>query len=304
MKKVIITGVSGFIGGALARRLLREGVTVYGVARDERKLAGLKDERNFVPIIASFEQYHRLHELITDDAVDVFYHFAWQGVIGEAFKDYALQLSNARYACDAVYEAQKIGCKKFVMAGTSNEYEILNYFENSNSELRYTRIYSACKLSAEVICKTIAINNGIGFNCGLIAMSFGEGNYSPIVPNVVLAMLNKNEPPKLIAGNSLYDLVYIADIVDAFIAIGERGFNNKSYYIGHRKLRTFREIFTDIGAFVNSSIALKFGEYPEANAIDYSKIDLDALYNDTGFECKADFKESVLKTALWLKSLN
>ncbi len=47
-----------------------------------------------------------------------------------------------------------------------------------------------------------------------------------------------------------------------------------------------------------------FGEFNDGANIDYSQRDLDALYNDTGFECKSDFHESILKTAEWLKARN
>ena len=30
-------------------------------------------------------------------------------------------------------------------------------------------------------------------------------------------------------------------------------------------------------------------------------IDLEALYRDTGFECKSDFEESILKMVKWIK---
>ena len=48
---------------------------------------------------------------------------------------------------------------------------------------------------------------------------------------------------------------------------------------------------------------LTFGEISEDTYVDYTKFDLNALYNDTGFECKSDFKESILKTAEWLRSI-
>jgi nucleoside-diphosphate-sugar epimerase len=131
------------------------------------------------------------------------------------------------------------------------------------------------------------------------------GNHATAsVVNVVINQLLKEESPKLIGGESLYDVIYIADIVDAFLAMSEKGVNNKSYYIGHRNLRTFKEIFTDIGNVVNPNVKLLFGAYSDASKMDYSRIDIDALYNDTGFEAKADFKESIVKTAEWLKSIN
>ena len=46
-----------------------------------------------------------------------------------------------------------------------------------------------------------------------------------------------------------------------------------------------------------------FGAYPDAKSgVDYKYIDKDALWRDTGFECEIDFKESIMKTANWLKA--
>lgn len=302
IKTVIITGATGFIGGALARRLLEKNVKVYAIDIVEERLNELKSYGNVIPIKASFEEYGKISSLIKDE-IDVFYHFAWQGVYGKAFEDYALQLSNAKYAGDAINLAIKTKCKKFVLAGTRNEYEVANYLFDDKSNLRYTCIYGMSKLAAEMTCKTIASNNEIQYSAGLIAIAYGENNQSKMLPNVLIKTLLNNEEPRLIVGNCLYDMIYIEDIVEAFICIGMKGHNMKSYYVGHRKPRIFKDMVQEIGTIINDKIKLKFGEYPEEMGIDYSKIELDALYNDTGFECKADFRESILKTAEWIKTL-
>ena len=123
-----------------------------------------------------------------------------------------------------------------------------------------------------------------------------------MLPNVLIKQLLQGKEPKLIEGNTSYDMIYINDIVEAFYRIGESGQNLKSYYVGHRQLRTFREIITEIRDILAPDIELKFGEYPDNMDIDYSLVDLEALYNDTGFECKADFRDSILKTAEWIKA--
>ena len=300
MKKAIVTGAGGFIGGALTKLLLSKGITVYGVDVSERSLERHKGKENFISVIADFTKYSELHKLIQDD-IDVFYHFAWQGVFGEPFKDYRLQLSNAASAGDAITEAVKIGCKKFVFAGTYNEIEVADFIDMSNQNPRYTCIYSAAKTAAEIICKTIAANSGIEYGAGLTSMSYGENNRSMMLANVVLKQLVNGESPKLIEGNIPYDFIYIDDIARAFYAIGERGKHLKSYYIGHRKLKLFKEWLSEIGEIVNPDVELKFGAYPDDASRNYDKINLDALYNDTGFECRSDFKESILKTAEWVK---
>ena len=302
MKKAIVTGAGGFIGGALTKKLLDNKCEVYGIDVSEANLSIFADYENFIPVAADFTKYNRLSEIIKDNDIDVFYHFAWQGVFGSAFKDYELQLNNAKYACVAIDQAIKIGCKKFVFAGTYNEFEIKNFWNSEEFEPRYTCIYSGAKTVAEIICKTLAFNNGIEYSAGLVAMAYGERNRSMMLPNVVISQLLRNETPKLIKGDNLYDLIYIDDIAEAFYAIGKSGKNLKSYYVGHRDLKTFREIITELGKIVNPNIELKFGEYKDTDNKDYGLIDLDALYNDTGFECKADFEESIKRTAEWLKN--
>lgn len=303
MKKVIITGVTGFIGGSMAKKLLTEGATIYGVDIDTPKLDEYKKYDNFIPVIASFDDYEKLPERIYDDKIDVFYHLAWAGGFTTAIKDYKLQMSNAAFAGDALVAAKNIGCKKFVYAGTYNQFEIQNFLATPGFEPRYTCIYSTGKTAAGLICRTLAHNLGIEYSAGLIPMPYGENNYSKQLVNIVIDNLNKSIPPKLVEGNNTYDLIYIDDLVDALIAIGEKGKNQHEYYVGHRKLKTFKELMIDIRNAIAPGVELKFGEYKDAQNIDYSKIDLDALYRDTGFECKAKFEETMKITSEWVKKL-
>lgn len=302
MKKVIITGTTGFLGGSLTRKLLALGVKVYGVDIDTPKLDEFKKNKKFIPIIASFENYENLPKMIQDIDIDVFYHFAWAGGFTSAIKDYKLQMSNAGYAGDALIAAYKIGAKRFIYANTYNQYEIVNFLESKMFEPRYTCIYSTGKTAASLICRTLAHNLGLNYSAALIPMPYGEKNYSKQLVNIVINSLNNGIAPKLVKGDNLYDLVYIQDLVDAFIAIGEKGQNKKEYYVGHRKLKTFKQWMTEIRDFIAPNVELKFGEYKDNQQIDYSKVDLDALYYDTGWECQYELKDTIVKTAQWVRN--
>ena len=132
-------------------------------------------------------------------------------------------------------------------------------------------------------------------------MPYGENNYSKQLVNIVINSLNNGISPKLVEGNNLYDLVYIQDIVEALIAIGEKGKNIKEYYVGHRNLKSFKEWMTEIRDSIAPEVELRFGEYKDNQQIDYSKIDLNALYNDTGWECHYELKEKIINTSHWVK---
>ena len=300
MNNVIITGANGFLGGALAKKLLEKGCKVIAVGTDEVQLRALCEYGNCVPVVSSFEDYKKLPELITNRDIDVFYHFAWAGGFTTAIKDYKLQMQNAGYAGDALVAAHEIGAKKFVYANTYNQYEITNFLTSDTFEPRYTCIYAAGKTAASLICRTLAYNLGIQYSAALIPMPYGENNFSKQLVNVVISCLNKGVSPKLVEGNNLYDLVYIDDIADAFIAIGELGKHMREYYVGHRELKTFREWMTLMRDNIAPNVELKFGEYKDNQQIDYSKVDLNLLYKDTGFECAADFSETIKQTAKWV----
>ncbi len=302
MKSAIVTGAGGFIGGALTEKLLKQGVEVIAVDVDEEQLKKRFPFPNASFVQASFEDYSQLTDKIGCSA-DVFYHFAWKGVFGNAFQNYELQLMNTLYACRAVECAARLNCKKIVFSGTGNEFEVYKYFPMEGICPRHTCIYAAAKFAAEMISKTIAYQQKTEYCAGLISMVYGENNRSRMLPNVLIGQLLQGMTPKLVEGNNLYDMIYIEDVAEAFYRIGLYGHNMKSYYIGHRELRTFREWVTDIRDILAPEVSLKFGEYPDNLDMDYSQIDLDALYNDTGFECKSDFQESILKTAEWVKTL-
>lgn len=302
MKKVCITGADGFIGHCLSKYFLEQGREVWAVGIFEENMKDIKsDKLHFIK--ATFEEYNSLVEKLPND-LDCFYHFAWNGVFGEKFKNYELQLNNCKYACDSLMIAKKINCKKFVLASTVNVLEVRNYMTMNTFSPRYTNIYAMAKLSSEMMCKTLAFQNNIEFNCGLIAMVYGENNKSLMIPNVVMTNLLTNKESNLVPYDTPYDLIYVDDVAKAFIAIGENGINQKTYYVGHSKLSTFGQIFDSIKNIVNPNAKINYGVYPDTNAIDYNLINLKALEEDTGFVADYDFEKSIKNTVNWLKNAN
>lgn len=301
MKIVAITGVGGFLGSHLCDRLLKVGVHVYGIDVKLEFQSKFTEHTNYTPIVADFEHYKELHTLITE-SIDVFFHFAWQGgLLQNSFWDYELQLSNAKYACDAFQEASLMGAKRFVNSGTNNQIEITQFLNSKDFTPRGTTIYASAKIALELMCKTLATKSETDFVGCMIPMPYGDGNRSMQLFNVVAKNLIEGTSPKLIEGNNLYDMIYIGDIVDAFIAIAEKGKSGRTYYIGHRKLKTFRKWIEDIRDIVAPDVDLKFGEYKDPLNMDYNCVDLDQLYNDTGFEANSNFEETIKETFEWIK---
>ena len=296
MKKVIVTGADGFVGSALVKSLISNGYFVYAVVKDKKQL---HDEDNINYIEAEFKDYINLESRISDRSFDAFYHLAWNGTFGKSFEDHHRQLQNAAYAADALMAAVRLQCKRFVLAGTIVELEVKHYITTDKGEPRISCIYGAAKLSAEMICRTLAYQHKIGFNTAILASIYGPGDRSSMIQNVLIRALQEGKSPKLIQGENLYDWIYIDDVADALVAIEQKGQANRTYYVGHRELQTFESLVSKTRDIVAPNVGLRFGELQDKTVIDYFMIDREALFRDTGFVCKADFYVSIRKTAQW-----
>ena len=103
MKRVIISGISGFIGNAVARRLIAEGTEVTGIVRTDVKnsreafrLAGLDAEL----IECNLDEIRCLPDKMKKKGFDVFYQFAWDGLTRETLDDYLCQMDNVKWMAD------------------------------------------------------------------------------------------------------------------------------------------------------------------------------------------------------------
>lgn len=301
MKKVVVTGAGGFIGGALTKKLLDMGVEVYGVTTNAQRVSALACYDNFHPVIACSEEYDKLTGLLPGNA-DVFYHLAWEGIVSRTnYASADVQRRNflmSTYAAEAAIAAE---CKRFVFIGSCHENLVA--VNSVDGRKINGNIYGVSKKCSRLFCENLC-KDKIMFNSTVFTNIFGVGDFSRRTTNMFLKKMLKSEPISLVEGNNLYDWVYVDDAVDGLIAVGFKGQSGKQYYIGNRNLATFKEIITRVRDIVNPNAELLFGEYKDNTYIDYSGFDIDALYNDTGFECRCDFRESVLKTAEWVKNLN
>lgn len=299
MKTAIVTGADGFIGSHLVENLLNNGYKVIGVGVNPDNLQIKNKNFEFVKLL--FDDYDKLKNIITEK-VDYFIHLAWQGVFGESFKDYALQLNNSKYCCDSLLISKQLNCRKFILISTMNIFETKTYLDMDKFEPRYTNIYATAKLTAEMMCKTLAYQNSIEFNCAYLAMVYGERNYSMMLPNVVINNMINNIESNLIDYNIPYDLIYVKDVVNAIRHICENGKDQKSYYVGHQQEKKFGEIIDSIKKILNPKAIINYGVYKDKTIIDFSKIDRKSLYIDTDFKIESNFDDNIRNTAIWIKN--
>lgn len=301
MRRAIITGATGFIGRRLSEVLLSHGIEVYGIGRDFKTCKSFESNPLFHPVKSELDEYSILDSIISERGFDTFFHLSHLGVNGSQKSDYHIQIRNTIISCDTILSAKKLGCRRFVFAGSVDEYEACNRPDASFIAPSHSKIYGITKFASESIGKIISLENDIEFVSALLPLTYGEGNKTNILPNTIIRSTEKELPIKLISGNNLFDINYIDETVGGIIAAAEKGQNLESYYVGHHELQTFREIVINICKTIGSRCELRFGEYPDPDySIDYNLINRKKLFNHTGYKCEISFCQSLLQTKEWL----
>lgn len=301
MKRAIVTGANGFIGKHLVNYLLEQNVEVWAFVR-KKKEENIEGKLHYVE--CSLDDY-KTFSLDIPGGVDAFFHLAWAGgMINEALEDITIQSQNIEYSGDAVLLAKRIGCKRFLLMSSMCAFESITCVIEGKNNIRPHQIYGAAKCTAEMVCKSLAEKFNIKMNVCYVRCVYGEGDKTRRIYNLLLHNLLQGKGIPLVKGEYLEDWIYVKECVKGIYVIAEKGISGKSYYLGHRKLRPFKEWVTEARDIINPGVELHFGEYGADPDLGYKWMNLDSLYRDTGFEAKEDFREAIRNTAEWVETLD
>lgn len=138
--KVLITGVTSFLGVYTALQLLEKDYEVIGAVRPDSKNEEVLDKRgitgnpHYKTVYMDFdklpepelgeEHFAELVERTMDEApvIDAWIHFAWDGIGSAGRENTDIQIQNIENAKKAYIMAKVLGAKKFIFAGSQAEY--------------------------------------------------------------------------------------------------------------------------------------------------------------------------------------
>lgn len=302
MKKVIVTGANGFVGYWLIRELSKNDVKVTAIIKDTNEnISMLSDFKGVDIVYCELAELDTLKDKIANRDYDAFYHLAWISAGGAGRADYAIQLQNVKYACDAVGVAKELGCKKILFAGTVTEKIAENILNLSGKAVN--NIYGICKHMTHCLVDVESQRQGIDY----VWMQFSNlyGPYSingNIVGYTIKELLQGNEA-KFGPANQIYDLLYIEDLVYAAYLLGANKTESHTYYLGSGQLRILSDFLSEIGAVCGKPELIKIGARPD-DGTRYKEewFDITPLKNDTGYTPKISFEQGLKETIEWMKT--
>lgn len=299
MKKVIVSGANGFVGSALVKELVANGIEV--IALDMEGHSNNLPESSLVTFYP-FSLHHvmDMKDVIKEQDIDTYYHLAWEGSAGPARADTYLQLQNAQWTVESLRLAKELGCKRFVNAGSIMELETMRAVFNAGNKPGLGYIYGSGKLVAHAMCKSVAADIGIDLIWAMITNAYGVGERSPRMVNTTIQKCIRGEAPQFTAGTQNYDFVYIDDVARAFRLIGENGKPFCEYLIGSSQAKPLKEFLLEMKAAIAPELDFIFGDIPFTGINQpLEEFDCSKTEADTGFRAQISFSEGCKRTRDW-----
>jgi len=220
MKRVIITGASGFVGANLTRRLLLEGHEVHALLRASHnpwRLQSIGDDLHIH--LVDMEDRESVSAAVKSVRPDWVFNLA-------AYGNYSTQTSVDRMistnltACVSLLDASaSAGVEAFVQAGSSSEYGYRNHATCENDRVEPNSCYAITKAAATHACQFVARRHDLNVLVARLYSIYGPWEEpTRLIPTLIDHGL-RGELPPLVSPQTARDFVFIEDAEQALLRI-------------------------------------------------------------------------------------
>jgi len=226
-KKVFVTGASGFVGGHLVRRLLKEKASVICLIRSfdlqtpilQEKLDGLQ------VVQGSLQDFDRIELACQEHEVDTIFHIGAQAIVSTAnlLPKQTLE-TNVQGTWNILEVARRMQHVKVIVASSDKAYgEGVKLPYTEKMPLMGKHPYDVSKSCADLISTCYASSYNIPIAIARCGNIFGPGdrNFSRLIPCCIKAYLEDVAPKIRSDGHSLRDYIYIDDVVNSYLLLAE-----------------------------------------------------------------------------------
>jgi len=258
---VLVTGGTGFVGSRLVRALVAGGFDVHVLVRPGSVLKELAPVIPKVNVVEFDGSTSGLAAVVAHARPDIVYHLASR-FIAEHRSEQVMELidSNVRFGAQLLEAMAINGTRRLVNAGTSWQHF-------GGAAYRPVCLYAATKQAFEAILDFYIDA------CGLHAITLKLFDiYGPDDPRSKLFSLLQSATRgdavlDLSEGEQLLDLVYIDDVVEAFLLVGKRLLREESerkeeYAVSSGRPLSLREIVAIYAAVCGADLKVRWGARP------------------------------------------
>jgi nucleoside-diphosphate-sugar epimerase len=256
-KCVLVTGVAGFVGSNLAKRLLDSGYKVRGI---DNLSAGTRE--NLDPRVEFHQADIRdleIHNLF--DGVDGVFHLAAKNCLSECLKDpLGAASANVLGTLNILEAARNAKVRKVIYADTSAEYEGITEFPTKEEKIRPIGVYAASKHGGATFCESYRELYKMNITALRYFNVYGPAqDWRRVVPPVmsafIIRMLSGERPMIYGTGEKRRDFIYVDDVNDFhLLALEDPRVDGQVFNVGSGINFSVNEIYELIEEQVKSGL--------------------------------------------------
>jgi nucleoside-diphosphate-sugar epimerase len=295
MKRVLLTGASGFIGYHCIEPLQARGYEVHAVSSKPSK-TDARGVRWHQADLMQTDAHAKLLEAVRPSHL---LHLAWYVVPGKLIA----AAENFTWVTASVELARAFaaaGGKRLVCCGSGYEYDwSYGYCSEKLTPQVPNTVYGSCKQALHLMLGSLAEQVGLSLGWGRVFFLYGPNEHPQrLVSSVILSLL-KGEPAKCSHGRQIRDYMHVQDVADGLVALLDsdvRGAVN----VSSGQALTLREVVLTAGRLLKRPELVLLGAIP-ARANDSPLVvgDNTRLVSEVGWTQKLDLEVGLAQTIEW-----
>ncbi|MBX9743866.1 MAG: NAD-dependent epimerase/dehydratase family protein [Chlamydiales bacterium] len=258
MRKILITGIAGFIGSNLADHLLQKGgFEIIGI---DNLSAGAREQVSkevmFYPLDIREDSMYPLFK-----GVDTVFHLAAKNCIHDCQMDPVETASINVVGTVNVFEAaRQAEVRKIVYAESSSLYEGSSLFPTPESEIKPKSFYAASKAAPQFFANSYQQFSNLTFTALRYFCAYGpkqdyRRTIPPVMSSFIIHLLKQKRPTIYGSGKKKRDFIHIDDINDFHLkTILDQRTDNKTFNLGSGVNYSIREVFDLLACLLQSNL--------------------------------------------------
>ena len=258
MHKVLITGITGFLGSHVAESLISNNIQVIGLKRKDSNIWRCEEFKDKIQWVDIDEKGLFVDEL-KKYSFDTVIHGAWIGVESNTRNDWNEQSKNIPFLVSLLEVIKIVDVKKFIFLGSQAEYGNIDGKISEDYKPNALNAYGGIKLACLEIVKAFCETNDINWIWLRLFSLFGEKeNQNWLIPSLIASMLT-DEQMDFTPGEQKYAYLYVKDYTSIMNKIVTMSIESGVYNVSSNQTRTIKSLVEDIRDYINPKFILNFG---------------------------------------------
>jgi nucleoside-diphosphate-sugar epimerase len=296
LKRIVVTGATGFIGRHCLPLLEQKGYEIHAFSTGP--CADAKNSLTHWHKIDLFDP-KRLKALMAELNPSHLLHLAWYVEAGK-FYNSSKNYRWVQASLDLLLNFLEYGGKRVAVAGSCAEYDWkYSYCIEGLTPMKPNTVYGVCKYALQEMFSKLIDKREVSGVWGRIFFLYGPYEHPARLVSSVIRSLLMNRTADCSHGNQIRDFLYVKDVADAFVSLLESNITGPVNIVSGKPC-PLKKIIFKIAEKVKRPDLIRLGaletpaDDPELLAGDTTR-----LFKEVGWQPKYSMDQGIEETINW-----